>query len=462
MKGGFTSAHKWADSSIDKRIVDVLKKQKITNLSNIQHEMIQNRGKHIIGLSNTGSGKTVAFLVTTLQMFLDGKKKGAILIANTNRLVQQLVRETKKYSDPVGVDVIEISKNVPFKKDSLLSDNPKFLICTERIVDMLDKDKDFSTFFQKNIDVFIIDEADHMLTQTPTRNNIMFIAGKMLKTKRTFILTSATFSEDACKYAKELLEGPHVLIDTRVKQDTSKIVQKYIQVPSGDVFPTVAAQIIQHSEVFKEKAKVLVFFNSGMMVEAFSVLMYEILNNKEISSNFIHGKLETYRQKRSSEFFKDCANCVLFTSDLTARGIDIAQISLVIQVGSTDETIYEQRCGRTGRAGNNGICLTVLSENETIPVGTTELKKTDEKSLGLKLKPTPTLKKAITTKASEKQLNGKLTRGYISLVGYYSSKRSVLKMDKKSIIPMVDDMFKGIGVTNIVINDSLLKKMGMS
>lgn len=349
----YVPTHTFADFAVDERL-----KTNIANKGYITPTPIQDQsilpmlaGKDVVGIANTGTGKTAAFLIPLIDKVLKFRALGVdervLVMVPTRELAIQIEDEFFGFSKGLGVNSVTCvggANIVP--QIRVLKRNPAFVIGTPgRLKDLMERrELDLSKF-----STVVLDEADRMLDMGFI-DDMRFIMSKM-RSERHTLFFSATMSRDIQALIGAFLNDPvHVSVKTRETSHT--IDQDVIKVHHSQKFDKLV-------ELLKEESfdKVLVFGRTKHGVERLA----KDLRSMGVKADSIHGnKTHSARQKALIAFKRGDAR-VLTATDVAARGLDISGVSHVINydLPSTYED-YTHRIGRTGRAGKAGMALTFI------------------------------------------------------------------------------------------------------
>jgi ATP-dependent RNA helicase RhlE len=306
-----------------------------------------------IGIANTGTGKTAAFLIPLINKVLEARKtkreEEIMIIVPTRELALQIDQELKsfvfglKVYSAVCVGGANISRQIA---DLRYLNN--FVIGTPgRLKDLIER----KNLPIGNFSTVVLDEADRMLDMGFIKDMRQILG--MMKTKRHTMLFSATFSKEIEGLTKEFLTEP-VRISVKT-QDTSEMIdQDIIKVPPGkDKVQTLQDLLSQ-----PEFSKVLIFGRTKHGVERLS----DSLKHKGFRADSIHGDKRQSQREKALTSFKQGGIQALVATDVAARGIDVTGVTHVINfdLPATYED-YVHRIGRTGRGGMKGKALTFVS-----------------------------------------------------------------------------------------------------
>lgn len=314
-------------------------------------------GKDVIGIAQTGTGKTFAYLLPILRQltYSEQKHPRVLIVVPTRELVLQIVAEIKKLSTYMNLRFTGIygGTNINTQKQ-LVYDGVDILVATPgRLVDLTLT----GILRLKSIQKLVIDEVDQLLSLGFRQQLIMFL--ETLPAKRQNILFSATVNEEIEGLIFKYFNDPQKIEIAAHGTPLEKIVQRAFHVPNYNTKVNLLEHLLTHDT---ELSKVLVFSNSKRLADRLEEHM-----NKLIPGTFgvIHsGKSQTQRINILKQF-KDGNLRVLIATDIAARGLDISDVTHVINFETPEiPEDYIHRIGRTGRSNKEGIALTFISEKE--------------------------------------------------------------------------------------------------
>ncbi len=305
-------------------------------------------GKDVIGIANTGTGKTAAFLIPLLNKILLNMSKKVCILAPTRELAVQIQDELKIFSHGLGITSALCIGGANIKMQKIvLRQHPNFVIGTPgRIKDLTrEKSLDLSQF----TDV-VLDEADRMVDIGFIHDIRYFIS--LLPKNRQSLFFSATISGKV----KEILhEFIHDGVTVSVKQnDTAESVeQNLIHLNGMKKIDKLHDLLIQ-----KGFEKVLIFGRTKWGVQKLT----EELQKRGFKAGAIHGNKSQNQRQRVLEQFKKNEISILLATDVASRGLDIPDVTHVINYEMPESfDDYIHRIGRTGRANKRGIALTFVN-----------------------------------------------------------------------------------------------------
>lgn len=306
-------------------------------------------GKDVIGLANTGTGKTAAFLLPILNALHEQRKPRSVLImAPTRELAQQIESEFKKFARGMGLYSVTCVGGVGIGPQiHALKRSPHVIIGTPgRIKDHIER----GTLSLNSINTFVLDEADRMLDMGFV-NDIRKIAALLPPTRQTLCF-SATFSDGVKKIVNDFMNEPE-LVSVKVNETNDHIYQDVIHYNDNEHKKDLLIAMLKEDEF----ERVIVFGETKFGVQRLS----DGLEKQGIASRAIHGNKNQGQRNRALNDFKMNKSKVLVATDVAARGLDISDVSHVINF-DTPQTYddYVHRIGRTGRGGKSGKAFTFV------------------------------------------------------------------------------------------------------
>jgi len=306
-------------------------------------------GRDIVGIANTGTGKTGAFLIPIIHRLLTFDKRfQTLIVLPTRELALQVEQEFKSLTKGMKLYSTTLIGGTNVNKDlSKLRRRSDFIIGTPgRIIDMMNK----KALKLGSFDVLVLDEYDRMLDMGFVKD-VKNIATAMPKRTQT-MLFSATIDLDQYEIIETLVNDPFHISVSSGCSSADTVEQDVVKVGGRDKFKLLAEML--KTEDFQ---KVLIFAETKRAVNKLN----QQLKNAGFKSDMIHGdKSQNYRVAALKRF-KNGKVQVLIATDVVARGIDISDITHVINYETpTSMDSYIHRVGRTGRAGKTGYAYTFI------------------------------------------------------------------------------------------------------
>lgn len=351
---------------ISPALVAGLKKENITVPTAIQAGTIPFALKNldIVGRSITGSGKTLAYLLPIFQKAdANRKEMQVIILAPTHELVVQINRQIQTLAANSGIPmnsaVIMGAVNIKRQVEKL-KEKPQIIVGSAgRILELI-KLRKINAHTVKTI---VIDEGDRLLDV----NNIEGVRAVIKATQkdRQLMVFSATINEQALQIAKEFMRDPEV-VQIDEAQVSGQITHMVIKAEQRDKIETLRKLIVA-----LQPKKALVFLNRNDQIQ----MTVAKLQHHEFKSAGIYGEASKEERKKAMDDFTYGRVQILVASDLAARGLDIKGLTHIINMDlPPDEEGYLHRVGRTGRAGNTGLAISLVTEAEMPLIKKLELK----------------------------------------------------------------------------------------
>ena len=314
-------------------------------------------GKDLIGIAQTGTGKTLAYILPCLSMWQFSKEPHPqiLIIVPTRELVVQVVSEVEKLSKYMNVVVGGVYGGANMNAQAgMVMQGLDILVGTPgRILDLATS----GSLRLKHVKKLVIDEVDETLS-LGFRAQLLRIV-EFLPSKRQHMVFSATLSEEVSLFIEDFMISPVRVEAARAGSPIEKIDQLTYQVPNFLSKVTLLRHLIQQTEA---NSKILVFVDSRAIAD---ILFEEIEAGFKDVIGIIHSnKSQNFRFDTVQNFQKGAIR-VLIATDLIARGIDVTDVSHVINFDLPESPEnYIHRIGRTGRADKNGISITFVTEKD--------------------------------------------------------------------------------------------------
>ena len=346
----FVPQHRFADFDVDPRLKANIEKKGYELPTPIQDRAIipALEGKDIVGLAETGTGKTAAFLIPLIDKVVKREGERVLVMAPTRELAVQIEKELAGFAKGLGFrGMVAVGGANINPQISDLRHKPAFVIGTPgRLKDLMErKALDLSGF-----GTVVLDEADRMLDMGFI-DDMRFILAKM-RAERHTLFFSATMSKDIERLIGDFLKDP-VMISVKTRDTSKNIDQDVVRIGRGeDKFEKLVSMLKD-----REFSRVLVFVRTKHGAERLA----KMLSRQHVHAESIHGNKTHNARIRALEAFKRGQVSALVATDVAARGLDIPAVSHVINfdLPSTYED-YVHRIGRTGRASLKGKALTFV------------------------------------------------------------------------------------------------------
>lgn len=347
----YSPIHKFTDFALNALLQKNLVAREYTVPSQVQDSAIPHalEGRDVIGIANTGTGKTAAFLLPTINKLMATKGQKVLILAPTRELAVQIQQESRLFAKGSGLyDVLLIGGTPMNRQLRDLQKNPEIIIGTPgRIKDHVDR----GTLKLNNVSTVVLDEVDRMLDMGFI-NDIREILSNLPK-QRQSLFFSATMSPTIESLIGTFTDSPTTVM-ARTAETSDNVEQSVMH-----YFEPVDKLDKLHEILIKEEvARTLIFCETKRSTEALS----KELASRGFTSDAMHGNKSQSQRQRALKKFKDGHVKILVATDVAARGIDVDGISHVINydIPQTYDD-YTHRIGRTGRAGTKGNAITFVT-----------------------------------------------------------------------------------------------------
>jgi ATP-dependent RNA helicase MSS116, mitochondrial len=453
-----------------------------SNLTEVQSKSLPDilSGKDCLARAKTGTGKTLAFLIPAIERIIrrDEEMKGrrpppvktisTLILSPTRELANQIGKEaTTLLHFLPNHRVVTLTGGTNRNTDLRhMNDTITVLVATPgRLVDHLDNSEGIATRCQQ-ICTLVLDEADVLLEMgfKPALDRIMGYLG--LNPLRQTLLFSATLPPLVQQIASHVLKPGYAKIDTIGDDSTNHthehVEQDVIVTSMEDLIPTILLRLREELEI--PNYKIIVFFTTARITGYMAALfrhLPEFANLLEIHSR----KSQSYRTK-SSEQFRQRNHSILFSSDVSARGMDYPNVTFVLQVGMTEKEQYIHRLGRTARAGKSGTgSLIIYNFEENFML----MKTLKSLSLVRRTVAPETLQRTsqeiqnlIQRTKTDHEMTQAGEQAYQAWLGFYNSNLRACNWDKGTLVQMANRFSEIIGFVEApTLDPKTVGKMGL-
>lgn len=343
-------------------ILSALKNEGYTTPTPIQEQAIPIilEGKDLLGCAQTGTGKTAAFAIPVLQLLCKQKYTGqaikggikALVLTPTRELAIQIEESFAAYGKNLGLKQLVIFGGVSQQSQTnALRNGVDILIATPgRLLDLINQ----RYISLKDVEFFILDEADRMLDMGFIHDVKKIIT--LLPTKKQTLFFSATMPAEISKLASSILHNP-LKVEVTPVSSTAETIQQAVYFVEKENKKLLLTHLLQDTAI----KSALVFTRTKHGADK---VVKDLLRAK-IGAEAIHGNKSQNARQRALTNFKTGHTRVLVATDIAARGIDVDELSHVInfELPNVPET-YVHRIGRTGRAGASGIAFSFCDSEE--------------------------------------------------------------------------------------------------
>ncbi|CAK7232017.1 hypothetical protein SBRCBS47491_008125 [Sporothrix bragantina] len=379
---------------VHETLIDSLtRRMRYENMTPVQSMTINPalEGKDVVAQAKTGTGKTLAFLIPVIQRMINDQPSlarrsrvsrassddiRAIIMSPTRELAEQIGEEARKLVRDTGI-VVQTAVGGTHKASMLRRtkyEGCHLLVATPgRLNDILSSEDDIAA---PNLSALVLDEADRMLDvgfDRELREILRYLPSRAQVPRQT-MLFSATVPKNVVQLARTYVDPKNFeFVQTINPDDTlthEKVPQNLIAVDShANLHPTLLELIHRETEAAPEGQpfKAVVFLGTTNFVQLTQMVFFNMhRDGHRLPRMFhIHSKLNQGQRTLAANNFRKASSAILFSSDVTARGMDFPNVTHVIQVGvPPDREQYIHRLGRTGRANKSGQGWLLLAENE--------------------------------------------------------------------------------------------------
>lgn len=350
----------FSELNVSDKLCSALAAQNISEPTYIQSRTYKNiaEGRDLIACSSTGSGKTLAYLLPLLERLdLNSKNVQILILVPTQELAVQVHRQVELLFSNA-----EIPSNSTFligegninRQIEALKLKPSIVTGTPARINQLISMKKFKVH---EVKALVIDEADRLMNKTYL--DTVFSIRKSLMKRTQVLLFSASIDQRTLKASNDLTFKPIIINEQKSIQDSpipSTIKHIYVVTDRRERIETLR----KIAKALKDD-KTMVFINTRYdLDEALQKLQYHNYNVGALSGN-----VDKQAKKKALDDFKSGKINYLLGTDVAARGLQIDNVSTVINVNlPEDDNEYLHRAGRCGRNGNEGLCVSIITENE--------------------------------------------------------------------------------------------------
>jgi len=312
------------------------------------------KGRDVIGLAQTGTGKTAAFVLPILERLGKGQqgKVRALIIAPTRELAGQINEVVASFGKFMGIKSMTIFGGVNINPQMKMLRNGVDVVvaCPGRLLDHINQ----KTIMLSHLEVLVLDEADQMFDMgfLPDIRKIL----KLVPKKRQTLLFSATMPKEIQFLAQECLTNPETI---ETEKNAAAVTVSHAVFPVAQHLKTALLLEILYTV---DSGSVLVFTRTKHRAKRLA----ETLIGADFKAASLQGNLSQARREKALSGFRDGTYQILVATDIAARGIDVSQISHVINYDIPDTTdAYIHRIGRTGRAARTGDAYTFITQEDS-------------------------------------------------------------------------------------------------
>jgi len=324
-------------------------------------------GADIIGQAQTGTGKTAAFLISSLQQMLKDPFEGEryngeprlLILAPTRELVMQISADATSLSEFADFNVLTLIGGVDYdkQKNVLRREVVDILVATPgRLIDFL-RSKDLDL---REVEVLVLDEADRMLDMGFINDVRRIVQATPDKPFRQTLFFSATFTEETNRLAYDWTLYPH-----EVRIESAQLTADTVEQITYLVTEEQKLTLLYNLLIREDWSKVIVFANRRDETRA----LFELLEQLGIPAAIMSGEIDQRKRIKTIERFKSGDIQVLVATDVAGRGLHVDDVSQVVNYALPETPDdYVHRIGRTGRAGQSGTSVSFATEEEAFAI----------------------------------------------------------------------------------------------
>ncbi|OLP96313.1 DEAD-box ATP-dependent RNA helicase 26 [Symbiodinium microadriaticum] len=437
------SPSKFADLELSEETQTALREgfgyQELTQVQAQVLPMALAKNFDLVVRAHTGTGKTLAFLIPAIEKLAAepaGQGVAILVVSPTRELALQIGREAEKLLSLHDMSLMTMIGGTSTRHDqvSLRRVKPRVLVSTPgRLLEHLERTYLFPTLVQ-NLQTLVLDEADRLLSLgfLPEVREIV----SYLPTQRRTMLFSATMPESVMDVVSKACRGNYRYIDCvgeESQSTASTAEQSYVVLNGHQCLAALYNLIMNEMAADRYGYKILVFFATARLTTFMAQFFREQLR---IGVYEIHRRRDADARIATQERFKEAQSGILFSSDVSARGMDYPNVTLVLQFGApATREMYIHRVGRTARAGKSGQAVLILGELESsfltavqdLPIRqherAEELKRVNE-----------LLIKATTSWLASAPLRAAASAAFASLLVHYKATHRILHMEDDAVI----------------------------
>ncbi|SOV24126.1 DEAD box helicase, putative [Plasmodium sp. DRC-Itaito] len=440
------------DKDVKKCLLEIFQYKEFTDVQRIVYNNIikEKKENDLLIQAKTGTGKTIAYLLLSINDIIKNKilSVHTLIIVPTRELANQIYNECKLLlTYKHNINVLTLTGGIKRRDDQLniRRVKPDIIICTVgRLLDHFESTYLFNTLFE-NLKMLIIDEADQLLS-SGYENDIHRLL-TYLPSNRRNILLSATLGYNLDEIRKKMCKSDYIYLNCvkDISKHTSDQLRQYVLFHKAiDTTIILYNLLIEHMRLNQFTYKIIVFFPTA---RATSFYAQFFINQLKMSVYEIHRKKEpAHRQITSNRFSMESVG-ILFTSDISSRGLNYPDITLIIQVNTPiSREQYIHRVGRTARSNKKGMAIILLNEADELfyqEIKDLNIQKLNAQNYTLK---NTNLSNYLSTWMSNTQLLYLAYAYYSSILRFYKTKYTHLKINDDEIIDAVNNMLLSTGL----------------
>ena len=344
------------DMGLDQRLLQLLARKEFKNPTPIQDQAIPLalEGRDVVGLAQTGTGKTLAYVLPALTRLAAGKvqRNSMLVLVPTRELAVQVRDVVEEYGKPLGIRSLSVYGGVSLdnQRDELQAGRSVLVATPGRLLDHMRR----GNIEFRNLMIFVLDEADRMLDMG-FLPDIKRIVRKLPQSRQTMMF-SATMPDEIAYLADRMLEEPERIEVGFITKPVESVRQTLYAVRPEDK-TELLFKVLEEEKI----TSTVIFLHTRIRTERLA----RALRNKGYSVAQIHGDRSQPQREQALKGFRDGKYRILVATDIAARGLDIEGVTHIINFDippSADDYIH--RVGRTARAEAEGDAITFVCPND--------------------------------------------------------------------------------------------------
>ncbi|SET07662.1 ATP-dependent RNA helicase SrmB [Thorsellia anophelis] len=347
--------------SLDDRLLTGLSQKGLHKPTSIQSIAIPATlaGHDVLGSAPTGTGKSLAFLLPAMQHLLDFPRKNGgpprvLILTPTRELAHQIAEQAKEISGATHLAITTITGGVSYVNHAeIFSTNQDIVVATTGRLLQYIREENFDC---RAIEILILDEADRLLDMGFAQD-VETIAAETRWRKQTLLYSATLEGNDVEEFAKRVLTDPVILQAQSSRKERKKIVQYYYR--ADDYAHKLA--LLTHILGQEGVDKIVIFVRKKEKVHQLS----KELQSAGIPNSYLEGDLAQHKRQEAIKRLNNGKVKVLIATDVAARGIDIPDVTHVINFDmARTADVFLHRIGRTARAGKKGIAISLVEAHD--------------------------------------------------------------------------------------------------
>lgn len=346
----YIPTYRFSDFPLSERLKQNITYQRYAVPTPIQDQAISHilNGSDLIGIANTGTGKTAAFLIPIIEKLSQDTSLRALIVAPTRELAIQIKTELERFSYGLGLSSLLCigGTSMGLQKNTLLK-NPRIVVGTPGRLKDLSQSHNLNLF---RFGIVVLDEVDRMV-DIGFIHDITYLISQLPKNRQSLFF-SATLPAKASEILKDFVVNP-ITVSVKVRETAARIEQNIIKVASKEKKIDQLQNLLSQ----KEFRKVIIFGRTKWGIQKLT----NTLLQRGFKAAAIHGNKSQNQRQKALEQFRTNSVQILLATDVASRGLDISDITHVINYdppATYDD--YVHRIGRTGRAERKGTALTFV------------------------------------------------------------------------------------------------------